>query len=207
MRKDQLSFLLGGLVFGILLGYGLFHAIENRPRPEAAPAPAAAEAEVPGPQGPMAATQSGPAAGAPMMEEVNALKRALQADPKNFQAAARLGNLYYDIGQWTQAAMFYEKAVEIEPQNADVLTDLGVCYQQLQDYEKATDRFRRASRANPQHWQSLYNLAVVSGLAMGRFDEADDALRRLEQLNPQAPHLDELKKSLQDARTKGGKAS
>ncbi len=200
MKRESLAFLLGGLAFGALLGYGIFHFVEYRP--EAQAGSASSDGTVPSPAGPMAATQVGGGAsqGAPMLEEINDLKRVLKADPGNARALVRLGNIYQDAAMWSQATGFYEKAIAILPQDPDLLTDTGVCYQQLQQFDKALDYFARAQKANPSHWQSLYNTVIVAGFDLKRLDQAEAALEKLEKVNPQAPNLARLRQELAQAR-------
>jgi len=207
LRRDQLAFLLGGLAFGILFGYGLFHAVATKP----VVAPPGAAAAIEGPKGPAAPTQAplggggGGSAAAPMIAEINALKQALKGDPRNLPAAVRLANLHHDAGMFEQAIPFYEKALELAPHDADLLTDNGICHEQLQRFDEALVLFRRAQEANANHWQSLYNIVVVAGFHLGRIDEADKALARLEQINPGAPNLASLKAGM--ARMKAGGAA
>ena len=203
MKKDHLAFLIAGLAFGFLLGFGLFRAIDARP---GRPNEAADSGEVPGPMGPAAATQTAPGGGggagggAPMMAEINALKERLQKDPKDAAAWTRMGNIYQDAQMFDQAIDFYQHALKLTPQNADALTDLGFCYQELKQFDKALDALERAQKADPSNWQSLYNIAVVAGLHMGQFDKADAALTRLQQVHPDAPNLAELRDAVQKAR-------
>jgi tetratricopeptide (TPR) repeat protein len=203
LKKDHFAFLFGGLAFGFLLGFALFRAIETRPGN--APSPSA-ENEIPSPMGPGAPTQTvgggAPSAGggAPMMAEINALKERLQKDPKDVQAWSRLANIYQDAGMFQSALDFYKRAVEILPTNADLLTDMGICYQELKQYDAALGALERAQKADPAHWQSLYNIVVVAGLEMHRFDQADAALARLQQIRPDAPNLDRLREALDKAR-------
>ena len=202
LKKDHLAFLLGGLAFGFLFGFGLFRAIENRPGKAAA---AEETGAVPSPMGPAAPTQTGAGSdgsggGAPMMAEINALKERVTANPKDTAAWVRLANLYQDAGMYQPAVTFYERAVELEPADPNILTDLGICLQQLKQYDRALETLERAQKADPRHWQSLYNIVVVAGLGMGRFDRADAALARLTEINPAAPHLAELRDALRKAR-------
>jgi tetratricopeptide (TPR) repeat protein len=198
VKRESLAFLVAGLAFGILFGYGLFHAIAHRPDASVA---ATGQESAPSPAGPMAPTQGGgQSAAAPMLEEVNALKRELQADPNNLEALTRLANLLHDAQMWSQAATLYERAVRLSPNNANLLTDLGICYQNLKQYDKALEQFARAQKVSPDHWQSLYNTVVVAGFDLGRLDDAATALKRLEDLNPAAPNLPELKEALAKAR-------
>lgn len=198
MKRESLTFLIGGFAFGILIGFGIFRAIEHRPDATRA---AAAQDSVPSPSGPMAPTQAGTTSSAPMLEEVNALKTALKADPDNVPALTRLGNLMQDAGMFSQAAVLYERAARLAPNEPDLLTDLGICYQNLQQYDKALDQFTLAQKANPAHWQSLYNMVVVAGFDLRKFDDASAALEKLEKVNPNAPNLAQLKEALAKARS------
>jgi tetratricopeptide (TPR) repeat protein len=141
-----------------------------------------------------------------MMEEIRNLKRALEVEPGNAVALTRLANLYHDAGMWRQAADAYEKAIAAGRADANVITDLGVCYQQLKDFEKALDAFERAQKTDPSHWQSLYNIVIVAGFNLGRYDQAEAALERLEKVNPGAPNLGSLRENLNQARASRGRS-
>lgn len=209
MKKDQLAFLFAGLAFGFLLGFGLFKALETRPGAGVADE----SAEIPSPAGPSAANAAmgggAPAGGggAPMMAEINALKERVTKNPKDGEAWTRLANIYSDAGMFDQALEFYRRAAELAPTNASVLTDMGICYQQLKQFDKALELFDRAQKVDPGNWQSLYNVVVVAGLQMRRFDRADAALARLQQLKPDAPNLADLRQALESARSSPPPAS
>jgi len=180
LTKENVAYLVGGIAFGFVFGFGAFHAVTNRPsRPLEA-----RESEATGPAGPMAPTQSGPASGAsaPMLQEINALKLRVQEKPDDLQALTRLANLYHDAGLFQQALGFYEKAAELSPGDPDLLTDYGTTLQALGESERALLQFARAQKVNPRHWQSLYNTAVVLGFHMHRYDEAEAAIRRVEDI-------------------------
>jgi len=202
LKREHLAFLVAGLAFGFLLGFGLFRAIATRP----GATPSEASSEIPTPAGPAAPTETvngapgGAGGGAPMMAEINALKERVTKDPKDAQAWTRLGNIYHDARMYPQALDFYKRVLELAPADANVLTDSGICYQEMQQYDKALEMFARAQKADPSNWQSLYNTVVVAGLGLGRFDVADPALQRLQQLRPDAPNLAELRSALDKAR-------
>jgi len=192
MKRDNLAFLVGGLAFGALVGYFVSDLAGARSRGAAAPGP------------PAAAVQ--PAAGAPapaqdatdpaLMQEIETLKRVLEQDPKNAAALVRLANIFHDAGMWTQAIAHYERALAVSPANADVLTDLGICYRGSRQFDRALDAFDRAQKADPNHWKSLFNIAIVAGFDLGRFDVAERAIGRIEQINPGAPNLQRIKDDL-----------
>jgi Tfp pilus assembly protein PilF len=198
LKKDHLAFLLGGLAFGFLLGFGLFRAIDTRPgRPAAA---STDTADIPSPAGPVAPTQTVGGGGAPMMAEINALKERVQKNPKDVEAWTRLANLFQDAAMYEQAIEFYQRALAIEPANASLLTDQGICYQELKQYDKALAALEQAQTVDPSNWQSLYNIVVVAGIYMRRFDRAEAALARLEKIRPDAPNLAQLREALAQAR-------
>ena len=62
----------------------------------------------------------------------------LKQNPKDFDALAKLGNLYYDGQAYPQAIEYYEKAIGVQPNNADVRTDLGTAYWYTGDAEGST---------------------------------------------------------------------
>ena len=201
LKKDHMAFLFAGLAFGFLLGFGLFRVLATRPGAETV---AAAEGDVPGPMGPAAPTQtgggSGGGGGAPMMAEINALKERVSKDPNDVAAWTRLANLFQDAGMFEPAIEIYLRAVKLAPNDANLLTDLGICYQETKQFDKALEHLERAQKADPANWQSLYNIVVVAGLEMRRFDRADAAMARLRQIRPDAPNLAQLQDALAKAR-------
>ena len=187
MKRDQFLFLLGGLAFGILIGFGSYHAIHETPQLDGQ----ASMAAPPAPRGPAAPTQTGgPNAdgGAPMVARVNELKRMLQENPDDPQVLLALANIYYDAAMWEQAAGYYERVAAIEP-TPDLLTDLGVCYRGLQRFDEALDRFARAQSMDSGHWQSLFNTVVVAGFDKGDLETAREALASMEAMNPRPAEL------------------
>ena len=204
MRKDQLVFLLGGLAFGFLFGFGVYHTWYATPELDGHGSVATAAA--PAPTGAPAQTQGMGQAGssAPMVAEINQLKQMIQSDPQNVVAFVRLGDLHYDVQMWDQAAGYYEKAIELKPNDPDVMTDLGVCYRGMGQLDEALGMFARANELNPDHHQSLFNVVIVAGFDLKQWDRADEALRALEAMNPKPPRTDELREALARERAAAG---
>ena len=205
MKKESFAFLIGGFAFGVLLGYALFDAIHTRPALDAA----STSGGIASPAGPMAPTQVGSGAqaaggGGPMVAEINALKRAVQENPRDLPALMRLANLYHEVSMFEQALQFYTMALQVAPDNPDLLTDTGVAFKELGQYDRALDHFRRAQEVDPTHWQCLFNTVVVAGLDLGRFDLADVAMERLEGMQPTPPQLAGLRRELAKARSRRG---
>lgn len=220
MKREHLAFLLGGLAFGFLIGFGVFKVFATRPDA----ARARGEESIPSPAGPAAPTEvvsggamggAGPApagaqaggggGGAPMLAEINALKERVTKDPKDAGAWIRLGNLYQDASMYAQAVEFYKRATELRPADANVLTDAGICYQEMKQFDQSLAMFEAAQKADPAHWQSLYNIVIVAGLQMHQFDKAQAALDKLKQVHPDAPNLADLTAALGVARSQAPK--
>jgi tetratricopeptide (TPR) repeat protein len=206
LKREHLAFLLGGFAFGILVGFGLFHAFQNEPKLDQG---FAAQQDIPVPRGPQApgsvgAGAGGPNAGggAPMVARINQLKTRLQDDPNDREVLVELASLYYQAGFWEQAAGYFERLIEIEP-HPDLLTNLGICYRGMKDYDRAVASFDRAFELDPTHWQSLFNKVVVASMDMGRADLTQQALRAIEAIQPRPAELDQrlgkLREMLQSA--------
>ena len=201
MKKDHLAFLIAGIAFGFLLGFGLFRAIASRPGQEGGTV--ASQDEIPSPAGPSAPTQTvGDGSGAPMMAEINALKERVQKDPSDVQAWTRLANLFQDAGMYAPAIEIYQRAIKLKPNDANLLTDVGICYQETKQFDLALDHLERAQKADPSNWQSLYNIVVVAGLQLKKFDQAHAALAKLQQIRPDAPNLAQLRDALAQAQAR-----
>lgn len=132
MKKEHLAFLVGGLAFGVLFGYALFVAVENSP----GAARGSASDSIPGPAGPPAPTQIVDG-GAPMMREINELKRQLQDDAGNLAALLRLGDLYRTVGMWEQAEQYYSRAVEVDPEDRDLKKGLAHLFHEAERWDLA----------------------------------------------------------------------
>ncbi len=196
MKRERSAFLIGGLVIGALAGYFVADAVGGRRAPVSAQFPAASPAAPAAGMGGAKATGMDPATA----QEIGDLRRILEQNPKNAAALVRLANLFHDAGLWTQAIAHYERALAAGPGDADVWTDLGICYRGDRQFERALEAFEKARRIDPGHWKSLFNTAVVAGFDLGRLDEAERAVERLEQVNPSAPNLAQLKRDLAHVR-------
>ena len=193
----------------MLLGFGLFSAIESQPSLDGT---AASSAALQGPAGPPAPTQmggpagGGPAAGgpagggAPMMAEIRALRQRVEEDPKDREALTRLAHLYHDASMFQEAIGFYTQALQAGPPDPNLLTDVGTCLREIGRFEEALESFAAAQRVDPAHWQSLFNTVIVAGFDLQRFDRAEEALIKLEALEPAPPRLAELRARLEQFR-------
>ena len=114
------------------------------------------------------------------------LEAEVTANPTNFQAWTRLGNLYFDTNQPQKAIEAYNKSLELHTGDANILTDLGVMYRRTQQPDKAIASFDRAIAADPTHQQSRFNKGIVLFYDKGDKEGALAAWEELLKIDPQA---------------------
>jgi tetratricopeptide (TPR) repeat protein len=212
MNKDQLQFLVSGILFGFLVGYIIAYAVhEPQVVQHAAPVPAAGNMgmgqSVPSAGGGAAAGDSGGGGAeggndqmmARVFEEITALKVAIEKDPKDVRAIVRLANMYHDARKFDQAVDLYRKALEITPRDVDARTDMGICLYEMGMADEAIAQFRTSLQYGPKHWQTWLNLGIVSLSGRNDVETATEAFAKVEEINPGFKDLPMLKDTLKKA--------
>ena len=206
MNKDNLLFLMGGILVGFVTAYLFFEAMASRQPPRLTPqmraqivsgeeggggmsaaggeAPAGGDANAP-------AAAGGAQGGGPAMAEIQQLRDFVEKNPNDAQAVRQLADLNFNISNWQRAQELYNHYLELKPNDPDVMTDLGITYRETQQFDKALDLFRRSKQVAPDHWQSLYNEVVVL-MDMKRTDEANQVMAELQKMQPGNPDVAKL---------------
>ena len=208
MNKDNLLFVIIGVLLGFASGYVFHEVLSNRQPPRLTPelrAQIALEGEsVSGP--PVGEAQAGPAAeGAapaaeaangggtgPAMAQIQELRDYVNKNPNDADAVRKLADLNFDIHNWSRAQELYGHYLTLRPNDPDVLTDLGIAFRESKQFDEALARFRQAKRVAPGHWQSLYNEVVVLAFDLKRHDEAQKVLADLQRMQPNNPEVAKL---------------
>ena len=112
-----------------------------------------------------------------------AWRAILQVVPKNMEAAARLGRLAWEDGDYAAAVTYLECAAASDAP-ASVWFDLGLVRQDLRSYESAATAYRKALEIKPDHAEAALNLGVVLQEA-GDLDSAMRAYAEAYRLRPQ----------------------
>lgn len=186
MNRNIMFALAGGLAAGFLAGYFVFSGGSGEAAPiVAAPTNAAPILPAPSLGGGLPGGAPGPIPAGPSLPnaEVQAgitrLEAAVLADPKNHDAWADLGNLYFDSHQPQKSVAAYAKALALKPNDPNVLTDQGVMYRDLGQFDKALANFQAANKLDPKHLQSLINIGVVYSSNLDKPAEAAKAWNRI----------------------------
>ncbi len=121
-----------------------------------------------------------------MHQAILNLEAEVTANPQNYQAWSRLGNLYYDTHQPEKAIAAYTKSLELHKGDANIITDLGVMYRQANQPQKAIEMFDRAMREDPTHLPSRYNKGIVLMYDLNDPRGAIAAWEEMIKIDPQA---------------------
>lgn len=204
-QRDNILFLMGGLLVGFVVAYLMFEAMASRQPPRLTPAlraqivngedggggAAGSEAPAGAAEAPSAGGAGAPGAG-PAMAEIQQLRDFVEKNPNDAQAVRKLADLNFDIQNWQRAQELYAHYLELKPNDTDVMTDLGITYRGLRQFDKALALFDQAKKKDPNHWQSYYNEVVVLAFDLKKTAEAKTALAKLEQMQPANPDVKKL---------------
>lgn len=111
------------------------------------------------------------------------LNRALQADPRMFEALLELGMTYQMQNQQTKAEEYYRRALELDPKSPAAHLYLGSCLFMQGMYLQSQFEYEAALDANPAWATPHVNLSGVF-IQQGKPDRAEQSLRRALQLDP-----------------------
>jgi tetratricopeptide (TPR) repeat protein len=218
-QKDNILFLMGGLLVGFVVAYLMFEAMASRQPPRLTPAlraqivagdegnggngsapmgggDAQAAASAAGAAGAAVAAVDPAAAGAnggtPPMAEIQKLREYVEKNPNDLEAVRKLADLNFDIQNWQRAQELYTHYLELKPKDTDVMTDLGITYRGLRQFDKALDMFHQAKKLDPNHWQSDYNEVVVLAFDLKKTAQANVVLTELRKMQPANPDVAKL---------------
>lgn len=131
-------------------------------------------------------------------EALEYLTRANRIRPDSYETIVNLGNTNFDAGNYPTAEKWYTAALAKNSDDVSVRTDLGLTFlfREPADYDRAIKEFRRSLEINPKHEQTLQNLTVAL-MKKGATSDAQEALKRLEAVNPQNKSIEQLRTEIQ----------
>lgn len=142
-----------------------------------------------------------------MPEAVRLLKRAHEADPKNYETTVLVGNSLFalaqvaDASKFEEARSYYNKALATKPNDTNVRTLLGMSYffGQPSDPERAIKEYRKSLAAEPRQEMALQSLSAAL-IATGALAEAQQRLDELQKVNADNAALSNLRAQLAQAK-------
>ena len=176
MKTESILFAIGGMLFGVIVGW-----IIGAQQPGRLGAPRAVAQDTAPPAGGQQPQQQ-----AAVLDEgrVQALRTIVDSDPKNAEARVQLGNVYFDAERYKDAIRWYEEALQLDPKNVNVSTDLGVSYYYIDNPDRALKQFEHSLSIDPRHTKTLLNQGIVLAFGKQDLDAATASWQKVVELAP-----------------------
>jgi cytochrome c-type biogenesis protein CcmH/NrfG len=193
MKIESILFAVGGMLFGVIVGW----IIGAQQQPGRAAAPVAAPAA----QAPAGGGQ--PQQQAAVLDEgrVQALQTIINNDPKNAEARVQLANTYFDGERYQDAIKWYEEALQLDPKNVNASTDLGVSYYYTNNPDRALKQFDHSLSIDPKHTKTLLNQGIVRAFGKQDLDGATASWQRVVELAPDSQEGQAARRALDSMKT------
>jgi tetratricopeptide (TPR) repeat protein len=129
--------------------------------------------------------------------ELAALEERSHAEPQNPDYRTRIGNIYYDIGQYEKAVEAFQQSLALRPQSPSVETDLATCYHILGQHDRALEILDKVLRYRPNFPQALFNKGIVLHSGKKDLKGAIAAWEELLRTNPNLPQRADLEQRIE----------
>jgi tetratricopeptide (TPR) repeat protein len=116
-------------------------------------------------------------------EADDSFKKAIEINPKDDNAYAKLGRLYKNQGKFTQAEESFKKVVELNPKNDRAYVALGDLYMKQGKLSESEDSFKKAIGINPKNDNAYVELGRIYHF-QGALRLTEDTLRKAVEINP-----------------------
>ena len=109
---------------------------------------------------------------------IEQLQQQLQINPNDFAALSRIGDLYFESGQYLLAVQSYDKALMVNPECADCLNDKGLALYYIGDIDGAITSFDQSISIAPDYPNAWLSKGYVL-FAIGRYEDAIAPLKQV----------------------------
>ena len=192
MTRDNLLFVIIGVLFGFILGF-LFAATMNQRYGPGAPTALSSD-QMPTDHPPVGANPGGANPGN-MQAEVTAQLEKARTEPNNFEAQVKAAELYYQIQRYDSAIEFLLKANQLKPDSYQTVVALGLVNLDAGHYDVAEKWYRAALLQKSEDVAALAGLAAAT-LGKGDAKAAEQAIANLEKVDPAGEDLPNFKSRL-----------
>lgn len=164
MRKDNVMFVVLGLLVGLIIGFMGANSI-NRSAYEKQPVSSTANSDsnknpaLPPNHPPLDGGNDDQPQGGPRPEVMAAIEKA-KAQPQNYESQMTAADLYYQIGRYEEAAKFYEAAAKLKPDN-EAMIKAGNAYHDAKKYAEAEKWYLKALEKEPKNTDVRTDLGLT----------------------------------------------
>lgn len=196
MTRENILFAIIGILLGFIVGFMFASSMAQKMPTQQV----AGSAQMPADHPPVGA-QGTPDPMA-VREQVTASLEKARNEPKNFEAQVKAAELYYQIQRYDQSIEYLLKANQLNPSDYRTVTLLGLVNLDAGHYDTAEKWYRAAMKMKQDDVMVLAGLAAVT-LEKGDAQAAEDAIAKLEKVDPNSVDLPQFKNKL--ASLKAGK--
>jgi tetratricopeptide (TPR) repeat protein len=191
MKVESILFAIGGMLFGVIVGWIIGAQQPGRPAARVE----TAQQQAPAQGGAQPAQQQQQTA---VLDEgrVQALQTIINSDPKNAEARVQLANTYFDGERYPEAIKWYEEALRLDPKNVNASTDLGVSYYYSNNPDRALKQFEHSLSIDPKHTKTLLNRGIVQAFGKQDLDGATASWQKVVELAPDSQEGQAAKRAL-----------
>lgn len=136
-------------------------------------------------------------------QELIALEQLSRSSPENAEYRTRIGNIYYDLGQYQKAIEAYTRSLELRPSDPNVETDLATCFHLLGQHDKGLEILNKVLRYSPNFSQALFNKGVILHAGKNDTKGAIAVWEELLRVDPNFPQRADLVRRIQDLKRAG----
>lgn len=195
MSRENLLFAIIGILLGFIVGFMFASSMSQK---MAMPQTASTQ-QMPADHPPVGAQDTrDPQA---VRADVSAQLEKARTEPDNFEAQLKAAQLYYQIQKYDQAIEYLVKANRIRPTDYETVRTLAVMNLDAGHYDTAVKWYRTAMEMKSDDVMVLAGLTHAA-LLKGDAKAAEDALAKLEKVDPNAEDLPNFRDRLASLKAK-----
>jgi cytochrome c-type biogenesis protein CcmH/NrfG len=118
-----------------------------------------------------------------LMNDIDALQKSVDANPKDAGSLLRLANTLHDAKFMQRAIEIYKRYLLLKPADPDARVDMGICYFESGDSPTALKEMRTALKNDPKHQMATFNIGIVN-LNQGNIQESNEWFKKTVALDP-----------------------
>src|SRR6266496_291548 len=195
MTRENLLFAIIGILLGFIVGFLLANSINQRDfAARLGATPGQQSQNLPPNHPPIGGDQSGEG-GQQMLASVQTAMKQARENPNDFEAQVTAAKLEYQIQRFDQAIEYLLAANKLRPNDFDVLAMLGEANMDGGHFDAAEKWYKAALAKKPDEIPVLDGYCAVL-LGAGKAKPAEDAINKLEKLDPTNQDLPQFREKL-----------
>lgn len=114
------------------------------------------------------------------------LKQAIEVDPNNWRALAKLGECLLEQGDMEEGRTLVERALELNATDVDLRVMAGHWSMEMQEFENAAAHYDAVLEADADNFEAMERLGAAL-VKLGRYEDAEEKLKQAAKFEPKNP--------------------